>query len=155
MPPAIAIRPATLDDAAALHGLMRALAEHDGQGAWLRVTLDDLRRDGFGPGAAFGALLAFAGDTAVGYASYTEPYAIWLGSRYLALDDLYVADAVRGQGVGEALMRAVAAIALGRGLRALRWEVQPDNHRAIRFYQRLGARFRTKGIFTWELPESP
>lgn len=145
----IAIRAATAEDVPALHAMMVALAEHDGQRAWLRVTADELRRDGFGAAPAFGALLAFAGDDAVGYASYTVPYAIWLGASYVNLDDLYVAPAARGHGVGEQLMRALVEVAAARGVRSLRWEVQPDNARAIRFYQRLGATLRTKGIFTW------
>ncbi len=146
----IEIRAATVADAPALHALLGALAEHEGQRSWLRISLEQLTRDGFGATPRFGALMAFAGDVAVGYASYTVPYAIWLGADYLNLDDLYVVDAVRGQGVGLALMRALAAEATTRGLGSLRWEVQPDNHAAIRFYQRLGARLRTKGVFTWE-----
>jgi GNAT superfamily N-acetyltransferase len=146
----ISIRAATRADAPALHALLVALAEHEGQRDWLRVSLEALTRDGFGDNPRFGALMAFAGDTAVGYATYTVPYVIWLGAASLNLDDLYVIDAVRGQGVGLALMHALAAEARARGVTALRWEVQPDNHAAIRFYQRLGARLRTKGIFTWE-----
>lgn len=151
MPPTITIRPATVTDVDQLHALMVALAEHHGQRAWLRATVDDLRRDGFGPTPSFAAILAFAGDEAVGYASYTTPYAIWLGTSYLHLDDVYVADAARGQGVGGLLMREIVAIAAARGLCALRWEVEPDNAGAIAFYRRLGATMRTKGIFTWEV----
>lgn len=147
---AVSIRAATEADAEALYGLMVALAEHDGQRAWLRATVEDLRRDGFGPSPRFGALMAFAGEVAVGYATYTVPYAIWLGGAYVSLDDLFVTEAARGQGVGQALMHGLAAEAAARGLRSLRWEVQPDNHAAIGFYQRLGARLRTKGIFVWE-----
>jgi hypothetical protein len=32
----------------------------------------------------------------------------------------------------------------------MRWEVQPDNHDAIRFHERIGAMMRTKGVFAWD-----
>lgn len=150
-PPPITVRAATADDAPALHRLIVGLAEHHDQRPFVRATADDLRRDGFGPTPSFGAVLAFVGDDAVGYASYTWRYSIWLAARYLDLDDLYVAEAARGRGAGLALMHAVRAVAVSRGLARVRWEVEPDNVDAIRFYQRLGARLRSKGVFTWDV----
>ncbi len=38
-----------------------------------------------------------------------------------------------------------------RGYPRIRWEVQTDNVAAIRFYERLGATMRTKGVFVWDV----
>jgi ribosomal protein S18 acetylase RimI-like enzyme len=51
-----------------------------------------------------------------------------------------VADAARGRGVGEALLRAGEHAALARGCTRLRLEVRQDNAGAIRLYERLGYR---------------
>jgi ribosomal protein S18 acetylase RimI-like enzyme len=47
-------------------------------------------------------------------------------------------------------MHRARALCSARGAPRLRWEVQADNDGAIRFYQRLGASMRAKGIFLWE-----
>lgn len=58
-------------------------------------------------------------------------------------------DAARGQGVGERLMRAVAEVCAQRGLAYARWTVETDNDGARRFYRRIGAQVRDKGVCTW------
>jgi ribosomal protein S18 acetylase RimI-like enzyme len=67
------------------------------------------------------------------------------GHDILALGDLYVREAVRDGGIGSALMLEVAAIA-NRSNATVRWEAETDNSPALRFYERLGARLRTKVI---------
>jgi ribosomal protein S18 acetylase RimI-like enzyme len=54
---------------------------------------------------------------------------------------LYVVEARRGQGIGRALLRQVARIAVERGADRLEWGVQKVNEAAIGFYGHLGARF--------------
>jgi GNAT superfamily N-acetyltransferase len=55
------------------------------------------------------------------------------------MNDLYVDAAVRGQGVGRALIEAAAEIARSRGAHALEWSTAPDNHTAQRLYDSTGA----------------
>ena len=118
---ALAIRRATTADAQGIHALMQALAAHEGLTPYLAATPDSLM-DALAdqpPRAAF--LLAEIDDRAVGFVSWTRVYGIWRGEDYLNLDDLFVVEAARGAGVGEALMRAFAAEADGLGAR---WEVR-------------------------------
>ena len=56
------------------------------------------------------------------------------------LYSIAVADAARGRGIGEALVRAVERAAHAHGRRRLRLEVRQDNAGAIRLYERLGYR---------------
>jgi GNAT superfamily N-acetyltransferase len=58
----------------------------------------------------------------------------------LYIKELFVADAARGGGVGERLMRAAARDAVARGCGAMRWQVARWNAEAMRFYERLGGR---------------
>lgn len=55
------------------------------------------------------------------------------------LEDLYVKPEARGKGVGFALLRRFAGIAIERGWGRVEWEVLQWNESSIRFYQRLGA----------------
>ena len=55
------------------------------------------------------------------------------------LEDVYVRPQFRDKGIGKALIGEVAAMALGEGCDALRWEVLAWNQPAIDFYKCLGA----------------
>ena len=56
------------------------------------------------------------------------------------LYSIAVADAARGRGIGEALMRAAERAGRARGCSRLRLEVRQDNAGAVRLYERLGYR---------------
>ncbi|MGF7162259.1 ribosomal protein S18 acetylase RimI-like enzyme [Rhodoligotrophos appendicifer] len=73
----------------------------------------------------------------------TAGYAVVLFRRGTSVARLYsiaVAEWARGRHVGEQLMAAVEASAVGRDALFMRLEVRPDNHAAIALYQRLGYR---------------
>ena len=55
------------------------------------------------------------------------------------MNDLYVDEAARGQGVGRALIEASAAVARERGAHHLEWATAPDNQTAQRLYDSTGA----------------
>jgi ribosomal protein S18 acetylase RimI-like enzyme len=136
--PAITLREAIEADVEALHRLIVAIAEHHDQREYVLVTVDDLRRDGFGPVPKFGAVLAEVDGVLVGYATYTWNYGIWLGSAYMSVDDVYVSSSHRSLGIGEALMHQLQQVCAERDLHRMKWEVEPDNVDVIRFYERLG-----------------
>lgn len=56
------------------------------------------------------------------------------------LNDLYVEPAARGRGVGEALMQAARALAVGNGAAELMLQTARDNAAAQRLYEKLGWR---------------
>ncbi|MGE8686296.1 MAG: N-acetyltransferase family protein [Achromobacter sp.] len=65
------------------------------------------------------------------YRSFPKPL---LGRDAGFLDDLYVADKHRGQGLGRGLIAAVASIAHARGWPLVRWITAHDNRPARRLY---------------------
>ena len=55
------------------------------------------------------------------------------------MNDLYVDESTRGQGVGRALIEATAEVARERGAPFIEWSTAPDNHTAQRLYDSTGA----------------
>lgn len=65
----------------------------------------------------------------------------------LFLKELYVARDARGGGIGRALMRSLAELALMRGHRRLDWTADATNPDLLRFYESLGAAAQTEKVF--------
>ena len=149
----ITVREATRSDVDNIYGLLMALAEHHGQTDFVWTSKTELARAGFGDDPKFFVLLAEDDGAVIGFLSYTLDYSIWLGDRYMNIDDVYVEDGHRGRGVGEALMHQSREFCKVMGISRLRWEVEKDNDKAIRFYERLGAKYHEKGIFRWDTAE--
>lgn len=145
------IRRAMADDAAGVLELIKALAAHHGQSEHVQTDEKSLLAAGFGDASEVGALLAEIDGTAAGFLSYTVRYSIWLGARFMQIDDVFVRDEYRGNGLGNALMMESQSVCKQLGLSQIKWEVQPDNVAAIRFYERLGATGYAKQLFSWNI----
>jgi GNAT superfamily N-acetyltransferase len=76
---------------------------------------------------------------AAGYALYFHNFSSWRGRRGLYLEDLFVRPELRRHGIGRALLREVARIAIERGCARMEWLVLDWNRAAIDFYRSLGA----------------
>jgi GNAT superfamily N-acetyltransferase len=134
----VTIRPARPEDAETILKMMRELARHDGMEGYVSTTVERIWQGCFGDPPACYVLVAEMDGSIVGYASYTFNWENWNGMHYLALNELYVRDEARGQGIGRRLMQVVARVALERDCWA-RWEVVPSNRGALAFYRSLGA----------------
>ena len=117
-----------------VHQLLVEFATFIGTPDKLVITPEQMKRDQ----GRFNCLVATAGDSIIGFASFFPAYYSWTGSAYY-LDDLYVQPAHRGAGVGQALLDAVIDEARKAGCYKLRWQVPRWNDRAISFYQKQGA----------------
>jgi GNAT superfamily N-acetyltransferase len=82
---------------------------------------------------------AWDGDDLVGFANIYWTFSSTRAVEIALMNDLFVADRARGQGVGRALIDACAEAGRTRGCRTLEWETAPDNHRAQRVYDATGA----------------
>jgi diamine N-acetyltransferase len=72
------------------------------------------------------------------FATFFLCYYSWSG-KALYLDDLYVTEAHRGQGIGKRLLEAVLEFARQRHCIKVKWQVSKWNYGAIEFYKRMGA----------------
>jgi len=103
-----------------LLALARALiADPEGEGLQL------LARDPNGRAAGFATL----------YWSWSTTSARRIG----VMNDLFVAEVARGQGLAEQLIEACRAECACRGLHRMTWQTAPENHRAQAVYDRVGA----------------
>lgn len=84
-------------------------------------------------------LLAFEGETPVGFALFFHNFSTWLGRAGIYLEDLFVLPEYRGKGYGKLLLKRLARIAVQRGCGRLEWACLDWNEPAIAFYKAVGA----------------
>jgi GNAT superfamily N-acetyltransferase len=75
----------------------------------------------------------------IGYACLYWHFSSTDAVETVLMNDLYVDPAVRGEGVGRALIEASASVARERGADQLEWRTAPDNATAQRLYDSTGA----------------
>jgi GNAT superfamily N-acetyltransferase len=97
-----------------------------------RALIADPERDGV-------QLLARSGGEAVGFATIYWSWATTIASRVGVMNDLFVAPAARGTGAAEQLILACVEECRQHGAAELAWQTAPDNERAQRVYDRVGA----------------
>ncbi len=84
--------------------------------------------------------LAFDGDLAVAVCVISLAVSTSLGRLVAKLDDMFVADGYRGQGIGTALIMTLQDTLRQDGVGRIDTAVYADNPGADRFYTRLGFR---------------
>ena len=135
---ATTIRPAIAADVPLILSLVRGLAEYERAPEAVIATEEDLLRDGFGPNPFYFCLIAEHKGRPAGFAFYFFDYSTWIGRPGIYLEDLFVYPELRGLGIGKALLKQVAAIAVEKGCARLKWSVLDWNTPAIDFYRAMG-----------------
>jgi len=133
------IRFAEPADVPTLLALVRELADYERAADQVLATPELLHEALFGPKPAAEALIAEMDGAPVGMALFFHNFSTWTGRRGLYLEDLYVTPAARGAGVGKALLKRLAEIAVARGCARFEWAVLDWNQPAIDFYRAMGA----------------
>ncbi len=87
--------------------------------------------------------VATEGTKLVGYALYFYSYSSFASRPTLYLEDLFVLDEYRKRGVGFTLFRRCVEQAIASGCGRMEWSVLTWNERALRFYEKLGAKRMT------------
>jgi len=88
------------------------------------------------------ALVAEIDGHLVGFAHYLLHRSTWALEGYCYLEDLFVSSAVRGHGMGRALIQAVEVAALDANANRLYWLTHEDNTQAQTLYNKLAERTR-------------
>ena len=135
----ISIRPATPDDVATILRFVQDLAAFEREPDAVEATEAMLGEALFGPQPAAEAVIAEEAREPVGFALFFHNFSTWKGRRGLYLEDLYVTPVARGRGVGGALLRYLAGIAVERNCARFEWAVLDWNADAIAVYRRMGA----------------
>ncbi|MDG6954871.1 MAG: GNAT family N-acetyltransferase [Nitrososphaerota archaeon] len=149
--PAVRIRKGKRSDSRQFLGLLRSLAEFErltppSEAAKQRILKDVFARK------RVCLFVASEGSTLVGYAIYFYSYSSFLARPTLYLEDLFVREEQRKRGVGLALFRRCVDEAIAKGCGRMEWSVLAWNEKALRFYERLGAR-RLSEWYVYRLDE--
>ena len=138
---AVSIRAASKADVPQILAFIRALAAFEREPDAVVATEEGLLNDGFGPNPYYFCLIAENNGVPAGFALFFFNYSTWMGRPGIYLEDLFVLPEFRGLGIGKALLKKVAAIAIEKDCRRLQWEVLDWNSPAIDFYRAMGAEF--------------
>jgi len=147
----IRVRKGRRADAEQFLGLVLALAEFEhldppSKQGRMRLVDDIFRRK------RVNLLVASDGRRLVGYALYFYTYSSFVAKPTLYLEDLFVLEEYRKRGVGFSLFRKCVEIAVAEGCGRMEWAVLTWNAKALRFYERLGAR-RMSDWYVYRLDE--
>ncbi|HMV29921.1 MAG TPA: GNAT family N-acetyltransferase [Anaerolineales bacterium] len=92
-------------------------------------------------------LVAEVDKTLAGYATYSKEFSTWDAGFYIHMDCLFLRPSYRGYGIGEKLMEQICKEARRLGCTLIQWQTPKFNTRAIKFYERIGAKQKEKVRF--------
>jgi GNAT superfamily N-acetyltransferase len=139
-PPAVLrIRTAGVDDCTLIHSFIMELAVYEKLAHEVIATPQLLAQTLFGPRPGAEVLIAEYEGRPVGYALFFQSFSTFLGRPGLYLEDVYVQPALRGRGIGKAIMTRLAALAVARDYARFEWSVLDWNAPSIAFYRAIGA----------------
>ncbi len=113
-------------------------ASHDHLDAFV-ATPEDFERALFSPTPLIGALVATWDGELAGTAIWQRSFSSFRGKETMYLEDLSVLPAFRARGIGKALLREVARVAVARNIPGIAWLVMDWNEKALALYQKAGA----------------
>lgn len=131
----ITIRTTTEQDLEAVYALILEFATFQKSTDKVSITVAQMKKDK----ELFQCLVAETTDKRIiGFASHFFCYYSWSG-KALYIDDLYVTQSYRKQGVGKALLDAIVQKAKDNNCFKVRWQTSNWNSNAIAFYKNYGA----------------
>jgi GNAT superfamily N-acetyltransferase len=130
---------ATEQDVAVILEMIQGLALYEKLAHECVATEEKLRESLFGANPAAEVVLAYWGDECAGFALFFSTYSTFLAQRGIYLEDLFVREEMRGRGIGLALLRHLARLAVSRKCGRVEWGVLNWNEPSIQFYRKLGA----------------
>lgn len=138
------VRSANPDDVTLIFSFIQKKAEFDRSvGAFsgvLQVSENKVQKTLFGTIPFSYVLFTESSGFEVGFALYGFRYSSFVGQPSIWLDDLYVDEERRSQGVGTVLMNQLAQIAKENNCTHLAWNADARNTRGLSFYHQLGAK---------------
>ncbi|MEP7145548.1 MAG: GNAT family N-acetyltransferase [bacterium] len=135
----IKIRNAKKSDTLAILRLMTELAEFEKLLPPDSKAKRRLIRDAFSKKPPFRILLAEVNKSIYGYAIYFFTYSSFLSRKTLYLEDIFISENYRNQGLGKLFFEKLRFIAKRNKCGRMEWVVLEWNIEAIKFYEKLGA----------------
>jgi GNAT superfamily N-acetyltransferase len=136
----IHIRQATADDAPLLHHLIGALAAYDNKVNENESSVEAIRNELANEHGVLEALIAEYNGQPAGMATFIKSFATFANKRGIYLEDIYVIEELRHHGIGTAIMKFLANLAIERNYGRIAWTTMVWNTDAIDFWGHLGTR---------------
>ena len=134
----ISFRAAVREDTPLILSFIRALAEYERMSD--QVVADEaLLEDWLFNKHAAETIFVLYDGAEVGFALFFHNFSTFLGRAGIYLEDLYVQPEYRGLGLGKALLRQLARLAVERGCGRMEWSCLDWNAPSIEFYTAMGA----------------
>ncbi|WOH79736.1 GNAT family N-acetyltransferase [Bradyrhizobium sp. BEA-2-5] len=135
----LTIRRARPDEAGLVFSLVRELAEYEKLLHEVHASEADIADALFGANPRLYCDIAEWNGEPAGFAVWFVNFSTFAGRHGIYLEDLFVRPALRGKGIGKALLMHLAKQCLANGWSRLQWAVLDWNAPSIAFYKSLGA----------------
>lgn len=112
---------------------------------------ENLRHFLFSESPALFCLVAVKNEKIIGYASYMIQFSTWDACQYIYMDCLYLLEEYRGFGIGQQLIERIHLEAKKLGIKEIQWQTPAFNTRAIKFYDRIGGKSKSKERYFFEV----
>jgi GNAT superfamily N-acetyltransferase len=133
------IRKASIDDVPLILKFIKELSVYEKMSKEVVTTEDILRKTLFGDKSYAEVLIAEIKRKPVGYALYFYNFSTFVGRPGLYIEDVFVSEEYRGQGIGSALFKKCANIAKENKCVRVEWLVLKWNP-ARKIYDHMGAK---------------
>lgn len=137
-PDRLRLRPAAAADAGLIIEFIKALADYEKLAHEVEATASDIVRDLFGTTPKVFCDIAEWDGQPVGFALWFYTYSTFQGRHGIWLEDLYVDPALRGHGIGKAMLVHLARRCVREELGRFEWWVLDWNEPSINFYKSQG-----------------
>ena len=136
----LSIRPAGREDLPLIFRFICDLATYEKLRHEVRADEGILERHLFGDHPKAEVIIGEIDGAPAGFALFFHNFSTFEGRPGIYLEDLFVDPAARGSGLGKALLKHLARLAVERECARLEWAVLDWNEPAIALYRSLGAR---------------
>ena len=136
----IKIRQAVKEDCHRMMELIHELAVYEKAPEQVEVDFDHFVESGFGENPVWWALVAEVNGKVEGMALYYIRYSTWKGQR-MYLEDLVVAENMRGNNIGGLLFDALIIEAKAKYFKGMNWQALDWNEPALNFYRKYNSDF--------------
>jgi GNAT superfamily N-acetyltransferase len=137
--PAFSIEPAMPGDEYDIVAMIHELACYEKLEDLCVITPEQFARHVFRDSPACKALMVRVDGEPAGYAIYFSTFSTFLGLEGLYLEDLYVRPRFRRLGIGSAVMRHLASLAVDQGFGRMEWACLEWNELGKNHYIKMGA----------------
>ncbi len=142
---ALTFRKAVGDDSQLISDFIWKMAEYEKMADECNASAENMRELIFEKELAE-VIFALKDGVEIGFALFYPNFSTFVAKPGIHLEEFFVLEEFRGQGIGKALLHEVARIAHERGCGRLEWWCLDWNTRSRKFYESQGARPQSEWI---------